>query len=284
MLVTLKEILKIADEKKCAIGSFNTPNLEAALAVIDAAEKLNQPVIMMHAEIHEELMPLDVIGPIMIMLAKKAKVPVCVHLDHGTDLDYLKKALEIGFTSIMYDGSVLDYETNFKDTCTAVEMAKAYGASVEAEIGVMTRKETASESDKEAECENEDTSMYTNPAAAKEFAEDTGIDALACAFGTAHGLYTKNPKLDFNRLCEIKSLVEIPFVMHGGSGISHADYRKAIECGIRKINYYTYMAKAGGDAVKENVENLPFFHDVVTLGIKAMSEDVGKAIKAFSMK
>lgn len=284
MLVTLKEILKIADEKKCAIGSFNTPNLEAALAVIDAAEKLNQPVIMTHAEIHEELMPLDIIGPIMIMLARKAKVPVCVHLDHGIDLNYLKKALEIGFTSIMYDGSVLDYETNFKDTCTAVEMAKAYGASVEAEIGVMTRKETASESDKEAECENEDTSMYTNPAAAKEFAEATGIDALACAFGTVHGLYTKNPKLDFNRLCEIKSLVEIPLVMHGGSGISHEDCRKAIECGIRKINYYTYMAKAGGDAVKENVENLHFFHDVVTLGIKAMSDDVGKAIKAFSMK
>nr|MCR4719984.1 class II fructose-bisphosphate aldolase [Bacillota bacterium] len=256
MLVTLKEILKIADAKKCAIGSFNTPNLSSLKAVIGAAEELNQPVIIMHAQVHEEMGLCDIeeIAPIMLFMADRAKVPVCAHLDHGTDLSYIKKGLDLGFTSVMYDGSELDAEMNFANTSIAVEMAAKYGASVEAEIGSMGARESGEKG-------ISDESIYTDPDMAERFALETGIDALACAFGTAHGLYIKQPKLDFDRLKKIESLVDIPLVMHGGSGVSHEDYKKVIELGIRKINYYTYMSKAGGTAV-QNLSDKTFFHDI----------------------
>lgn len=272
MLVTLKNILKIAEAKKCAIGSFNTPNFESLKAVIGAAEELNQPVIIMHAQIHEEmgLCKMDEIAPIMLFMADSARVPVCVHLDHGTDLDYVKKGLDLGFTSVMYDGSALPDEINFANTSIAVEMAQETGASVEAEIGSMGARESGAEGGK---------SIYTNPSAAKKFSEETGIDALACAFGTAHGIYLKEPKLDFARLDEINKITNVPIVMHGGSGVSHEDYRKVISLGVRKINYYTYMAKAGAEAVSGKTYGQ--FHDAANDAITAMKADVKKAISVF---
>ena len=142
MLVTLKEILKIAEEKKIAVGSFNTPNLESLMAVVGAAEKLNVPVIIQFAQCHEPWIPLSVIGPVMVEHAKKASVPVCVHLDHGETLEYLQQALELGFTGIMYDGSVLPYEENMENTKKAVAMAAETGAGVEAELGSMGKRES----------------------------------------------------------------------------------------------------------------------------------------------
>lgn len=279
MLVTLKEILNLAEAKKCAVGSFNTPNLESAIAVIHTAEKLNQPVILMHAEIHETMTPLNIMGPIMLELADKATVPVCVHLDHGVTLSYLKQALDLGFTSIMYDGSALPYQENVANTIIAVEMASQTGASVEAEIGVIGRPELS-----EANDNAEDDAVYTEPDDAKQFSETTGIDALACAFGTAHGIYLKKPKLDFERVKKIHSIVSIPLVMHGGSGVSSEDYRRAIQAGIRKINYYTYMAKAGGEGVRNKInpkEAITFYHDIVTWGTQAMEDNVEAAIRIF---
>ena len=275
MLLTLKEILKIAEAKKCAIGSFNTPNLASIQAVIGAAEELDQPVILMHAQVHEEmgLCKMEEIAPVMLFMADSASVPVCVHLDHGTDLAYIKKGLDLGFPSVMYDGSELDTELNFANTSIAVEMANRYGASVEAEIGSMGARESG-----EKGINNE--SIYTDPEAAQEFAYETGIDALACAFGTAHGIYLKEPKLDFERLERIHSLVDIPLVMHGGSGVSHADYKKVIELGIRKINYYTYMAKAGGEAVSG--KEYKQFHDAVNDAIAAMKQNAKEAMEVFS--
>ena len=275
MLVTLKNILKIAEAKKCAIGSFNTPNFESLKAVIGAAEELNQPVIIMHAQVHEEmgLCKMDEIAPIMLFMADRASVPVCVHLDHGTDLDYVKKGLDLGFTSVMYDGSTLPDEINFANTAIAVEMAVQTGASVEAEIGSMGARESGVEGG---------DSIYTTPSAAKKFSEETGIDALACAFGTAHGIYLKEPKLDFARLDEINKITNVPIVMHGGSGVSHEDYRKVISLGVRKINYYTYMAKAGGEAVSG--KNYGQFHDAANDAIAAMKADVKKAISVFCDK
>ena len=274
MLVTLKEILKIADAKKIALGSFNTPNLESMRGVIAAAEELNQPVIIMHAQLHEEmgLCELEEIGTIMLYMADKAKVPVCVHLDHGTDLSYLKRGLDIGFTSIMYDGSILPPEENYANTCIAVEMASRYGASVEAEVGSMGARESG---------EPGGESIYTNPDEALKFVNDTGIDALACAFGTAHGLYLKKPKLDFERVKKIYSMIDVPMVMHGGSGVSEEDYKKVIDCGIRKINYYSYMAKAAGEAVSA-MEDKTFFHDITVCAEKAIKNDTLNAIKIFS--
>ena len=272
MLVTLRNILKIAEAKKCAIGSFNTPNFESLKAVIGAAEELNQPVIIMHAQVHEEmgLCKMDEIAPIMLFMADRASVPVCVHLDHGTDIDYVKKGLDLGFTSVMYDGSALPDEINFANTAIAVEIAQETGASVEAEIGSMGARESGAEGGE---------SIYTTPSAAKKFSEETGIDALACSFGTAHGIYLKEPKLDFARLDEINKITNVPIVMHGGSGVSHEDYRKVISLGVRKINYYTYMAKAGGEAVSG--KNYGQFHDAANDAITAMKADVKKAISVF---
>lgn len=273
MLVTLKEILKIAEEKKIAIGSFNTPNMTSIKAVIGAAEELKQPVIIMHAQVHEEmgLCKMEEIAPVMLMFAERASVPVCVHLDHGTDLEYVKRGLELGFTSVMYDGSVLSAEENTANTLIAVEAAKQTGASVEAEIGSMGAREGG---------EGSAASIYTDPAAAVKFVTGTGIDALACAFGTAHGFYKDKPKLDFERLSKIHSLIDVPIVMHGGSGVSEEDYREVIKRGVRKVNYYTYMAKAGGDAISN--KSYSQFHDALIDAEKAMKENVKEAIAVFS--
>lgn len=274
MLVNLNEVLKYAVERKCAIGSFNTPNFASLKAVLTAAEEKNLPVIIMHAQVHEEmnLCTMEEIAPIMKFMAEKATVPVCMHLDHGTDIDYIERGLELGFTSVMYDGSVLSKEENYANTIKVVEMAKKYGASVEAEIGSMGAREGGGEGDE---------SIYTDPTDAKDFAEKTGIDALACAFGTAHGLYTKEPKLDFERLAEIEKNISVPIVMHGGSGVSVEDYKKVIDLGVRKINYYTYMAKAGGKAVAD-LEDKMFFHDIELAAIAGMKEDVENAMDIFA--
>ena len=273
MLVTLKQILADAEKEKYAVGSFNTPNMTSLRAVIGAAEELNRPVIIMHAQIHEEmgLCKMEEIAPVMLMFAERAKVPVCVHLDHGTDLDYVKKGLELGFTSVMYDGSVLPTEENVKNTKEAVQAAKKTGASVEAEIGSMGAREGG---------DGGSASIYTDPDAAVKFVADTGIDALACAFGTAHGFYKEAPKLDFERLSEIYSRIDVPIVMHGGSGVSEKDYREVIKRGVRKVNYYTYMAKAGGEAISN--KEYAQFHDALLDAEKAMKENVKAAIGIFA--
>jgi fructose-bisphosphate aldolase, class II len=284
MLVTLSEVLRIAEAKKCAIGSFNTPNLESIQAVIGAAEELDVPVIIMHAQVHESIMPLSTIGPIMILEAEKAKVPVCVHLDHGENLAYISKAIDIGFTSVMYDGSHLSYEENVANTCIAVSIAKKAGVSVEAEIGVLGRRETGGYETQHKDDE-EPKDVYTDPDAAYNFVKETNIDALACSFGTVHGIYLKKPKLDMELLERINKKVGIPLVMHGGSGVSQDDYRTVITKGIRKINYYTYMAKAGGEYIKKKLkenDNIAFYHDIAAWACEAMKEDIKTAMKVFS--
>ena len=274
MIVNLKNILKIAEAEGCAVGSFNTPNFESLRAVIGAAEALKQPVIIMHAQVHEEmgLCKMEEIAPIMLFMAERANVPVCVHLDHGTDLDYVRRATELGFTSVMYDGSEQSLDINRANTCIIKEIAERKNISVEAEVGSMGAREAGSGGGE---------SIYTDPEAAAEFVKSTGIDALACAFGTAHGIYLKQPKLDFERVRKIKSMINVPIVMHGGSGVSNEDYKKVISCGVRKINYYTYMAKAGGEAV-DKMADRTFFHDIAAAAEQGMKENVKAAIKVFS--
>ncbi|XCP85555.1 class II fructose-bisphosphate aldolase [Roseburia hominis] len=285
MLVTLKEIMKIAEEKRIAVGSFNAPCLEAAEAEIAAAQELGLPVILQFAQCHEPWIPLTTIGPILVEMAKKATVPVCVHLDHGETLEYLQQALEIGFTGIMYDGSVLPYEENLANTKKAVEMAEKYGASVEAELGSMGKRESGSG---EAGAEDE-TKIYTDPELASAFVEETGIDALACSFGTTHGIYLTEPKLDFDVVKNVRERTNhIPVVMHGGSGVSREDYVKAIKAGVRKINYFTYMDKSGGNAVVEYLNSLKegepvFFSSIYMAAREAMKENVKGAMKVFGL-
>ena len=286
MLATLNDVMKIAEEKKIAVGSFNTPNLEALQAVIEAAEELDLPVIIQFAQCHEPWIPLAVIGPIMVNAAEKSKVPVCVHLDHGETLEYLQQALNIGFTAIMYDGSILSYEENLENTKKAVAMAAKTGASVEAELGSMGRRESGAGDDSG---ENDDTKIYTDPHQAKIFVEETGIDALACSFGTTHGIYLTQPKLDFEVVKNVRSLTgDIPVVMHGGSGVSKEDYFKAIHAGVRKVNYFTYMDKSGGNAVAEYVNSVkegePMFFSSASMAARdAMKENVKAAMKMFAL-
>jgi fructose-bisphosphate aldolase class II len=276
MLVNLKEILEYAETHNCAIGSFNTPTLESLHAVIEAAEEVNKPVIIMHAQCHEADAPLDIIGPCMVELARRAKVPVCVHLDHGEDLEYLKRGLELGFTAIMIDASALPYETNVDLTKKAVEMARPFGASVEAEIGVLGGREAGDARPLTKE------EMYTDPELAQRFVEETHIDALACSFGTAHGIYKVKPELDFARIVKICELCHLPLVMHGGSGVSKEDYLKAIDCGVRKINYYSYMAREGVYATREiAATDITFYHEIASFATKRMKANVLEAMKTF---
>ena len=277
MLVTLSEILAIAEERNCAVGAFNTPNLECITAVLNAAEKLNVPVIISHAELHESVAPLAVIGPVMVQAAKLAKVPVCVHLDHCETLSYMAEALKLGFTGVMYDGSILPYEENVTNTKIAVAMAKEYGANVEAEIGQLASREGGTE-------ENAGGPVYTDPDLAVKFCIETGIDALAPSFGTAHGIYKSKPVLDLDRVKVIAKKTGLPLVMHGGSGVSDEDYRTAITNGIRKINYYSYMSKAGTAAVAKmlQLQDVTFFHDLAYAAQIAMEEDALRALKVFA--
>ena len=275
MLVNLIEILKTAEEQKNAIGAFNTPNLENLNAVLEAAEKLNVPVIIAHAQLHESVSPLKTIGPVMVQAARMAKVPVCVHLDHCESFEYMAQALEIGFTGVMYDGSALPYEENLSNTKKAVKMTRQYNCGIEAELGSLASREGG---------EAAAGPVYTDPDQAAAFCAETGIDALAPSFGTAHGIYKAKPVLDFDRVKVIAEKTGLPLVMHGGSGVSPDDYRACIRNGLRKVNYYSYMSRAGTYAVKELLqrEDVTFFHDLALAAQKAMEADAEKAMRVFA--
>lgn len=280
MLVNMNEILRYAEEKGCCVGAFDTPNLEILMAVLRAAEKRNEPVIIQHAQLHEPEMPIRIIGPIMVRMAKEASVPVCAMLDHGEDMDYVRTALELGFSAVMIDGSSKPYDENVSLTREAVALAKEYGASVEAEIGIVTGHEG-----REFHIE-EPGAAYTDPELAARFVRDTGIDALAASVGTVHGFYATKPKLDFDRIEKIKELTGLPLVMHGGSGISVEDTQRAIRCGIRKINYFSYMSNAGVRAVKELLaeKDVKYFHDLAGAAVDGMEKDVLSAMGMFALE
>lgn len=286
MLVSLKEIMKIAEERQIAIGSFNTPNLESLQAVLQAAGELQLPVIIQHAQCHEDWIPLELIGPLMVELARKAEVPVCVHLDHGETLEYLQRALELGFTSIMYDGSVLGYQENAENTRKAVALAAQKGASVEAELGSMGKRESGAG---DGTGEEDATKIYTDPKQAGQFVRETGIDALACSFGTTHGIYLTQPKLNFSIVEEVrKETGGIPVVMHGGSGVSPQEFHRAVKAGVRKINYFTYMDKSGGTAASECMrihreEEPLFYSQIIRAARDGMKENVKEAMATFAL-
>ena len=276
MKTSLKEVLAWAEARSCAVGAFNTPTFENVTAVVSAAERRGVPVILSHAELHEtEGAPLDRIGPLMVWAAERAKVPVCVFLDHGETIGYVKHAVDLGFTGVMYDASLKPYDANVAGTREIVAYAHARGVQVEAEIGSLAQREGGAGGGGAA--------VYTDPDLARRFVADSGIDALAASFGTAHGIYKAKPVLDFDRIRRIRELTGLPLVMHGGSGVSPEDYRTAISCGVRKINYYSYMARAGRDAVAAKLAsgNITFFHVLAASATEAMEADASKAIDLF---
>ena len=293
MLVSLKELMKAASEGGYAVGAFNVSNLESLMAIMEAAEETGHGVILNYAEVHAPFLSMEQAAVIMLDAARNASVPVCVHLDHGSSMEACIRAIRLGFTSVMLDASAEDYETNVRATDKIVRLAHSVGVTVEAELGhIFSSNMGLAESPEEAETldsyESADD-VYTDPATAKDFVERTEVDVLAIAFGTTHGIYTKKPVLDLDRITKIRQAIDIPFVMHGGSGLSKEEFQTAIQNGIRKINYYTYMTLAGGKAVKEAMdqkgadENV-FFHDIPMIAVRAMKENVKQAIRVFSME
>jgi fructose-bisphosphate aldolase class II len=242
-LVSMQSLLSKAEKGKYAVGSFSVANMEMLMGAIKAGEELNSPMIIQIAEVRLNYSPLHLIGPMMVAGAKKAKIPVAIHFDHGLTLERIREALQIGFTSVMIDGSKYSLKDNMKLTNQVIKEAKKYNADVEAEIGQVGGSEDGSENL---------TALCTGVNEAKEFYSETGVDALAVAIGNAHGVYLENPKLNFDVLDKINKSVNIPLVLHGGTGISDDDFRKCISLGIRKIN----IATATFASVEENVRKL----------------------------
>lgn len=240
MLVNMRDLLQNAQKGNYAVGSFSVANMEMVLGVLKAAEELNAPVILQIAEVRLKQSPLELIGPLMVAAAKNAKTPVAVHFDHGKTKEKISQALELGFTSVMFDGSHLPLEENISQTLDIIKAARKHGAAVEAEIGCVGGSEDGSE-DIAINC--------TKPEDAVRFAKETGVDALAIAIGNAHGNYKSTPKLRFDILEECARLVSAPLVLHGGTGISPEDFIKCSKTGIKKIN----IATATFDSVENSV-------------------------------
>ena len=229
-LVPMKKLLENAEQKGIAVGAFSVGNMEMVMGAVWAAEELNTPIILQIAECRLKNSPLELMGPMMISAAKNAKVEIAVHLDHGLRIETVQKALEMGFTSVMFDGSTLPLEENIKAVKQVREMADKYGATVEAELGVVG----GNEGDGAAH-----EILCTNPDDAKLFCDETGVDALAVAIGNAHGNYPVLPNLRFQVLDDINKMVDTPLVLHGGTGITDEMFQQAIMLGVRKVNIAT---------------------------------------------
>lgn len=277
MLVTGNEILQDAHKNNYAVGAFNVNNMEIVQAIIEAAEETNSPVILQASQGGLKYAGVEYIAELGKLAARKAKVPVAVHLDHGTDFQQVMLCIRHGFTSVMIDGSRFDFDGNVNVTKKVVEVAHAVGVSVEAELGKIGGTEddiTVDERD----------ATFTDPEEAKRFIEETNVDSLAIAVGTAHGPYKGEPKIDFDRIKAIKELTNIPLVLHGSSGVPAESIEKAVSLGINKINIDTDLRIAFTDAVKDFIKENPDNIDPRKLlipGKEAMKEVIKEKMKLF---
>lgn len=256
-LVNLKQMLNDARDKKYAVAAFDVSNHDMALAVIQAAEEMKSPVILMglNADLEGDKLEYWING--LRPMAERALVPVCIHLDHAADFEFIKRCIDIGFSSVMIDGSVLSLEENIRVTKQVVEYAHARNVTVEAELGhvgdgIVGNSETKDVKDKEGIYDNPDDTL-TNPEEMVYFIENTGVDCLAVAVGTAHGVYVHEPKLHFDRLEELNRLSTVPMVLHGGSGTPDDQVRKAVAGGICKMNVFSELLIAYYSAMKEQL-------------------------------
>ena len=256
MLVNMNDVLYPAKKGKYAVGLFNAVNLELARGIIAAAENSQSPVIMGTAEVLLPYGPLEEVSYYLIPMAKKANVPVVIHLDHGLKKETCLKALELGFSSIMYDCSTDSYEDNVRKVKEMADIAHSYGATIEGELG---------------------------PRMAKAFVDKTGVDALAIAVGTAHGAYKLPPKLDFERINTIAHTVDVPLVLHGGSGLTDNDFKRAIQEGISKINIFTDINVAAVEAEFRKFESMnKGIIDLIPAAVEAVKQETMKKMILFS--
>ena len=269
-----KEILLKAQREGYAVPAFNCHNLETIQVIVETANEMRSPVIIAGTPGTFDYAGRDYIQAIVEVASKKYNIPIVLHLDHHTDIESIKTSLELGTKSVMIDASHHSYEDNIKIVKEVTEMAHKYGATVEAELGMLGGQEDDLIVD-------EKDSKYTNPAQAADFVKRTGIDSLAVAIGTAHGLYKEEPKLDFDRLAEIRAVVDIPLVLHGASGVPEEQVRKAISLGITKVNIATELKIPFSDNLRKYLVEHPEANDprkYMADAKKAMAEVVKEKI------
>jgi fructose-bisphosphate aldolase, class II len=273
-LVTMKELLEKAQKGNYGVGAFSVANMEMVMGVIKAAEELKSPVILQVAQVRLNYSPLSLFGPLMIAAAKNAQVPVAVHLDHGLDIEHVRQALELGFTSVMIDASHDSIEVNIEKVNAVKALADQYGATVEAEVGQVGGSEDGSEVI---------AMKYSNMADVVRLYEETGLDALALAIGNAHGVYKEEPQLNFEILNEASQRIPIPLVLHGGSGISDEDFKRCIQNGIRKINVATSTFATTTEAVLAYMEHTekPEYFAMSKAMVQGAYNNVSRLINVF---
>ena len=279
MLVNMNDVLYDAKKGRYAVGLFNAVNLELARGIIAAAEQTGSPVIMGTAEVLFPYGPLEEVSYYLLPMAKKAKVPVVIHLDHGLKEETCLKALELGFTSIMYDCSTDSYDENVRKVKEMAKIAHSYGASIEGELGHVGDNEGSAEGSSHLA---DPSQFFTDPKMAKDYVEKTGVDALAIAVGNAHGAYKLPPKLDFERIRTIAKTVDVPLVLHGGSGLTDNDFKKAIQEGISKVNIFTDINVA---AVKAQFSQFTDMNkgiiDLIPAAVEAIKQETMKKMELF---
>ncbi len=277
MLVNLNDVLRPAAEQGYAVGLFNAVNMEMARGIIAAAQEMRSPVIIGTAQILLPYGPLNIVADLLLPMAKSASVPVVVHFDHGLDKDTCQKAIELGFSSVMYDCSAKSYEKNISNVKELTELAHKAGVSVEAELGHVGNASDEGKTGEEAAM-----ACYTQPEQARDYVCQTGVDALAVAVGTAHGAYKSKPCLDFDRIKKIRDMTGIPLVLHGGSGLSDEDFRRAIRCGISKINIFTDINMAGVSGIKNGLKDgKNTLTELIPCEIEAIKLEVMKKMALF---
>ena len=279
MLVNMNQVLMPAQKDRYAIGLFNAVNLELARGIIAAAEATKSPVIIGTAEVLLPYGPLEEVSYYLLPMAKKASVPVVVHLDHGLNYDTCIKALELGFSSIMYDCSTDSYEENVRKVKEMADIAHSYGATIEGELGHVGDNEGSAEGDSHLD---DPSKYFTDPKVSKDFVEKTGVDALAIAVGNAHGAYKLPPKLDFERIRTIANTVNVPLVLHGGSGLTDNDFRQAIKEGISKVNIFTDINVAALEAeIKSFTSVEKGLIDLIPAAVEAVKQECVKKMELF---
>ncbi len=274
-LVPMKDILLRAEAGGYGVGAFSVADMEMILGAVKAAEELQVPMILQIAQVRLPFSPLDKIAPMMIAAAKNASVPVAVHFDHGLDVQTIGQALDLGFTSVMIDASKLSIDENIKITSEVRKMADRYNASVEAEVGQLGVSEDGT---------GDASRIHSDPKEVKRLYEETGVDAIALSIGNQHGFYKAAPKLNFEILEEANSLVPVPLVLHGGSGISDEDFRKCISLGITKINVATATFSAVKDAARNYLEGEKTdYFSLSDSMMKGAYENIKRHMQVFSM-
>lgn len=279
-IVTLKEALKKAKQGNYGVGMFNAINIETIQAVLMAAEENSSPVIIGIPDVDWWYLDADMVLKALVERVATCSVPVVLHYDHGHNIEFMKKLLDHGWTSLMIDASREPLERNIEITRGVVELAARYGASVEAELGHVPFEEGGSGDLIEAP-----EAMYTKVDEAVYFARQTGIDALAVAIGTVHGEFKFIPELNFERLEEISSSLDIPLVLHGGTGLSEQEFKKCIRLGVRKINVFTEIMLEPGKLIKQKLVESPSwkleYHSLMALSITAMKDAIKRNMDVF---